>query len=98
MKNYLCKWIPPRADFLSTLSDEEKAWMSQHGAFLNELLEQDVIIAHGPVMDEAGGYGVALYRIADEEDIAAFTAQDPLIKHGIGHYEHFTMLHISAKR
>jgi hypothetical protein len=40
MKYYLCKFIPPRANFLSTLSADEKEWMKQHGAYLNALLDQ----------------------------------------------------------
>ncbi|GAB7531529.1 YciI family protein [Pseudomonas sp. 3A(2025)] len=94
MKYYLCKFVPPRADFLRTLSADEKRWMQQHGDYLNALLANGVIVAHGPVIDEAGGYGVSLYQIADDEDIAAFTSQDPIVKHGVGHYEHYAMLHL----
>ena len=28
MKFYLCKYIPPRADFLATMTAEESKWMS----------------------------------------------------------------------
>ncbi|MBY4890646.1 YciI family protein [Pantoea sp. DY-15] len=97
MKTFLCKWIPPRPDFLATMSDDEKRWMGQHGAFQNDLLDEGVIIAHGPVIDDNGGYGVSIYRIADQEDIADFTSQDPIVKNGVGHYEHFTMLHVTSK-
>ncbi|KRA75419.1 hypothetical protein ASD89_08210 [Caulobacter sp. Root656] len=91
MKYYLCKYIPPRADFLTTMSADEAGWIKQHGAYMNELLDQGVIVAHGPVLDPAGGYGVSLYQIGDEQDITAFTAQDPIIKNGVGHYEHHPM-------
>ncbi|CAN7518517.1 YciI family protein [Duganella sp. LjRoot269] len=97
MKYYLCKYIPPRANFLSTISADEQAWMQQHGNYLNQLLEQGAIVAHGPVIDETGGYGVSLYQIADDQEIDALTSEDPIIKHGIGHYEHYTMLHLKFK-
>lgn len=97
MKYYLCKFIPPRTDFLSTMSVDELAWMKQHGDFLNDLLAKNVIVAHGPVIDETGGYGVSLYQIADDEDIAALTAQDPIVKNGVGHYEHYVMLHLASR-
>jgi hypothetical protein len=29
MKFYLCKYIPPRADFLATMTAEERKWMKQ---------------------------------------------------------------------
>ncbi|MHC3123312.1 YciI family protein [Acinetobacter sp. GN11] len=96
MKNYLCKWVPPRADFLETMSDDEKIWMGQHGDFLNKLLDQGVIVAHGPVINDGNGYGLSLYQIADEEDVASFTSQDPIVKNGVGHYEHYIMLHLAS--
>lgn len=97
MKYYLCKYIPPRADFLTTLTAAEREWMGQHGAFLNRLLDQGLIVAHGPVIDDTGGYGVSLYQIADDQDIAALTSEDPIVKNGVGHYEHYTMLSLKAR-
>lgn len=38
MKYYFCKYIPPRADFLTTMTAEEGEWMKQHSIFLNSLL------------------------------------------------------------
>lgn len=97
MKYFLCKFVPPRADFLSTMSADEQVWMKQHGSYLDELLRKGLIVAHGPVIDEAGGYGVSLYQIADDQDIAELTSQDPIVKNGVGHYEHYTMLHLTAR-
>lgn len=97
MKYYLCKYVPPRADFLTTMSVDELTWMKQHGDFLNDLLAKNVIVAHGPVIDDAGGYGVSLYQIADNEEIAAFTSQDPIVKNGVGHYEHYVMLRLASR-
>lgn len=97
MNYFLCKYIPPRADFLTTLDDQEKELMARHSDFLNALLDQGMIVAHGPVIDPAGVYGVSLFRVADDVDIAAVTATDPIVRHGIGHYEHHPMLHLRTK-
>lgn len=97
MKCYLCKFIPPRENFLPTLSADEREWMKQHGQYLDQLLEQGLIVAHGPVMDPAGGYGVSLFRIPDDQDIVALTAADPIIQNGVGHYEHHPMLHLKSR-
>lgn len=97
MKYYLCKFMPPRADFLATMSADERQWMKQHGLYLDQLLEQGLLVAHGPVMDPAGGYGVSLFRIADDQDIAALTSADPIIQNGVGHYEHHSMLHLKSR-
>ena len=97
MKNYLSKFIPPRADFLATMSADEREWMKQHGLYLDQLVNQGLVVAHGPVMDASGGYGVSPFRIADEQDISALTSEDPIIKNGVGHYEHHPMLHLKSR-
>jgi uncharacterized protein YciI len=97
MKYYLCKYIPPRADFLATMTTDEKAWMKQHGAFLDDLLAKGQVVAHGPVMDPSGGYGVSLYQIADDQEIKAITSEDPIVKNGAGRYEHYPMLHLKSR-
>jgi len=97
MKFYLCKYIPPRTDFLATMTAEEGKWMKQHGDFLNNLLDKGLIVAHGPVMDPSGGYGVSLYQIADDQDIATITSEDPIVKNGAGSYEHYPMLHLKSR-
>lgn len=97
MKYYLCKYIPPRADFLASMSAAEKQWMKQHGAFLDDLLAKGQIVAHGPVTDPRGGYGVSLYQIPDDLDIEAVTSEDPVVKNGAGHYEHYPMMYMKAR-
>ena len=97
MKYYLCKYLPPRADFLATMTDDERTWMGRHGAFLDDLLAKGQIVAHGPVIDPDGSYGVSLYQIEDDQDIEAITALDPIVRNGIGRYEHFPMPHLKAR-
>ncbi len=97
MKYYLCKYLPSRADFLATMTDDEKTWMGQHGAYMNDLLDKGQIVAHGTVIDPNGSYGVSLYRIEDDQQIEAFTSQDPIVKNGVGRYEHFPMLSLKAR-
>ena len=53
MKHYLCKFIPPRADFLATMSADEKKWMGQHGVFLNDLLGKGI----APTRLQSEGFG-----------------------------------------
>jgi uncharacterized protein YciI len=96
LKTYLTKWIPPRADFVTTTTDAEKDLLQQHGAWLNAMMADGLIVAHGPVMDPAGGYGVALWTLGDDRDLAGVVARDPIVRAGVGHYEQFTMLKIST--
>jgi len=97
MKAYLTKWIPPRLDFLATISDDEKAIFQQHSDWQIELRKAGQIVAHGPVIDPAGIYGVALWEIDEAADIEALTAQDPIVVAGVGHYEHFPMMQLSTR-
>jgi hypothetical protein len=48
-------------------------------------------------MDPTGGYGVSLFQIEDGQDIDALTSQDPIVKNGVGHYEHFKMLGLKSR-
>lgn len=56
--------------------------MKQHGAFLNDLMAQGTVIAHGPVDDPDGGWGLSLYQVEDGVDVAALASQDPMVQHG----------------
>jgi len=97
MKYYLCKFIPPRGNFRSTLTPDEREVMEEHGHFLDHLLSKGVIVAHGTVMNESSGYGVTLYEIADDQDIQVLTSQDPVISAGVGKYEVLPMSELAMR-
>jgi hypothetical protein len=97
MKHFLCKFIPPRHDFLQTMTPNECDLMQQHVVFMNDLLAQRLIVAHGPVDDPAGGWGLSLYEVADDQDVAAMTSQDPMVKGGGARYEIYPMRHLTAR-
>ncbi|WGT62361.1 YciI family protein [Variovorax paradoxus] len=97
MKYYLCKFLPPRADFLATMSSEEADLMKHHAAFLNDLLDKAVVVAHGPVDDPAGGWGLSLYQVGEDQDIHALTSQDPMVAAGGARYEILPMRHLRSR-
>lgn len=97
MKYYFCKYIPPRGDFLATMTPQESEWMKQHGVFLNDLTAQGKIVAHGPVIDSTGGFGLSLYQLDDDEDIESIISEDPLVKNGAGRMEYYSMLHLTTR-
>jgi uncharacterized protein YciI len=84
MKYFLCRFLLPRPDFLATMSDDEAKMLKAHGGYLQALLEKDMVVAHGPVLDPAGGWGVSIFEIEDHIDITALTADDPMIKAQVG--------------
>ena len=48
MKAYLTKWVPPRDDFLPTITEHEKALFQQHGDWQADLREQRLGFFTGP--------------------------------------------------
>jgi uncharacterized protein YciI len=98
VKFFFCKFYPPRKDFLSTMTPTEAQLMKEHGAYLQGLVEKEKVVAHGPVQDPAGGFGLSLFRIEDGEDINAFTAGDPMILAAIGaRYDVYPMLQLRTR-
>ncbi|NPC54863.1 YciI family protein [Caenimonas soli] len=97
MKYYLAKFLPPRADFLATMTPAEVSLMQEHRAFLNDLLQKGVVVAHGPVDDPAGGWGLSLYQVEDDQDVSAIAANDPMVRSGGARYEVFPMRHLKAR-
>ena len=98
MKYFFCKFFPPRKDFVKTMTPDETKLFREHGAYLQGLLETGKVVAHGPVMDPAGGFGLSLFGIADDEDINALTAGDPMIMAKVGAcYETYPMMSLRAR-
>lgn len=97
MKHFLCKFIPPRQDFLPTMTPNESELMNQHGRYMNKLLDQRLIVAHGPVDDPAGGWGLSLYEVEDDQDVGALTSRDPMVISGGARYEIYPMRHLRTR-
>ena len=80
MKHYFLKLIPPRPDFMVTMTDQGRAIMGAHQAYWRGFAEKGWAVAYGPVADPKGGYGAGFWTLPDEEDPAALAAGDPAIK------------------
>ena len=84
MTSYFIKLLPPRADFMATMTDEELALMRQHQAYWRGFAEKGWAVAYGPVLDPAGGYGAGFWSLPDDEGIEPQTAADPVMLAGKG--------------
>ncbi len=80
MKHYFLKLIPPRLDFMVTMTDQERAIMGAHQVYWRGFAEKGWAVAYGPVADPKGGYGAGFWTLPDEEDPAALATGDPAIK------------------
>ncbi|HVZ65182.1 MAG TPA: YciI family protein [Lacunisphaera sp.] len=84
MKAYYCKLHPPRADFARTMTPAELQVMQAHAAYLREFAAKRWAVAFGPVADPAGAFGVGIWEVPDDADVAALCAADPAIRSGLG--------------
>jgi len=84
MKYFFIRLVPPRTDFMQTMSEGERTIMSAHGRYWHELAEKGWAVAYGPVADPAGGFGAGFWALPDHEDPARLTAHDPAMKANAG--------------
>jgi uncharacterized protein YciI len=84
MKYYYAKLHGPRADFARTMTPAELKLMQEHGAYLRTFAAKRWAVAFGPVADPQGAFGVGLWEVPDEVDVAAICAADPVIRAGAG--------------
>jgi len=98
MPHYLCKLRPPRTTFIADMSSEEALVMRAHREYWTPRVETGIVVAMGPVVDPAGGYGVAIIEAASEGELQAMLASDPAImsKRGFA-YENFLMPRIAVR-
>ena len=84
MKYFYGKLHAPRADFLQTVTPAELNLMREHSGYLRGFAEKRWAVAFGPVPDPQGPFGVCLWEVPDDVDVAAICAADPVIKAGQG--------------
>lgn len=90
---YFVRLIAPRPDFAMTLTPEERAVMSAHGAYWRARMAEGQVVVFGPVDDPAGPWGLGVLRADSPEELAAFQSSDPAILSGRGFsYEQLPML------
>jgi len=92
-KYFFCRLIGPRPTFAFDMNDEERKMMGEHAKYWRDKLEQGKAVVFGPVHDPAGPWGLGVVRVADEAELRAFEAGDPVISSGRGfRYEVMTMM------
>lgn len=82
--HFLCRLIPPRADFMTTMTDAERQIMRAHVGYWTERLATGEALLFGPVADPAGGYGIGVVRVGSEAELLALREADPAVQARIG--------------
>ena len=94
MKSYFVyKLIPPQPTFIADMSEAEKAIMAQHSAYWLRLMDEgtvDVIVI-GPVLDPAGGWGLAVIAAESMDEVRRHATGGPAVKSGVATFDVFAM-------
>jgi hypothetical protein len=84
MKYFFLKLIPPRADFMQTVTVTEKDLMREHAVYWQGFAEKGWAVAYGPVAAETGGFGAGFWALPDDVDPKPIADNDPTIKANVG--------------
>ena len=85
-QHFFMRIIPPRPTFAQDITEEERALMMQHAAYVRGFFESGSVLAYGPVLDPEGSFGVGLLEMADLAEAEQFAKNDPSIKCGMNRY------------
>lgn len=89
---FLCRLIPPRSDFMTTMTPEERGIMQEHVGYWTGKVTTGNALVFGPVADPKGGYGIGIIKVADMAEMKALRDADPAMQSGIGFsYDILTM-------
>ena len=84
---FLYRLQPPRPTFAQDMSPAEADVMQRHVAYWQDLLNRDVALAFGPVLDPEDPWGLGLLDLEDEQAARAIGASDPAVESGTCTYE-----------
>jgi len=84
LTGFVFRLIPPRPDFATTMSDDERTFMTAHSEYWRDLIAQGRCVAVGPVADPAGGYGLGVVLAEDMAEAEDIRRKDPAMAPGSG--------------
>jgi uncharacterized protein YciI len=77
---FLYRLLPPRPTFAEDMSSAQAEVMERHVAYWQDLLNRDVALAFGPVLDPEDPWGLGLLDLEDEQAARAIGASDPAVE------------------
>ena len=82
--HFFCRLVPPRPDFMVTMTDTERGLMRQHVGYWSGKIGTGEALLFGPVADPIAGYGIGVIRVDDLTAMHALRDADPVMQAGIG--------------
>jgi uncharacterized protein YciI len=81
---FLCRLIPPRGDFMTTMTADERGIMQAHVGYWTGKVTTGNALVFGPVANPKGGYSIGIIKVADRAEMEALRDADPAMQSGIG--------------
>lgn len=88
-QHFFLKLNPPRPTFMMDMTADERAIMEKHVVYWTNLLQEQIAIVFGPVLDPSGVYGTGVVSVESEEQLKTLIANDPA--NGLNRYEYYPM-------
>jgi uncharacterized protein len=81
---FLYKLIPPRPTFTQAMTEAERKIMQEHATYWKRLIDDDIAIIFGLVLDPRGPWGVGIFvDVANESYARALRTNDPAVGAGL---------------
>ena len=84
MKYFFCKLIPPRQNFVTSMTADEAKLMQVHADYWRGMMNDSLVVAFGPVVEPAAVYGIGIMTLPDDADPRALLLNDPTLRAGVG--------------
>jgi uncharacterized protein len=81
MSDWLCIIRPPRATFIADASEDERAVMGEHFAYLERLLREGKLLLAGPSLDPP--FGIVVLVAESEQEARELVRADPSVRAGV---------------
>ena len=82
MTTFVIRLIAPRPTFALDITEEERAIMNRHAAYWQPRIEAGHAVVFGPVLSDAGTFGLGVVEAEDEDELRSFAAADPAVTAG----------------
>ena len=77
---FLYRLLPPRPTFAQDMNSGEADVMQRHVTYWQDLLNRDVALAFGPVLDPEDPWGLGLLDLDDEQAAREICEGDPAVQ------------------
>jgi uncharacterized protein YciI len=84
MVHFFCRLVPPRPDFMTTMTDAERSIMRAHLGYWSGKVATGNAVLFGPVADPAGGFGIGVMKAASMDEMLALRDADPATQANVG--------------